>query len=180
MTQTLWRMALVLAIAVIHTTVTPWIMPTLRGYDPLLALVVVLGLSDPPFRGLVVVAWAGVLMDNLSGVSFGFHLTIYLWGIVGVRAGGRFLYALNRLLPPLLVVVLVVIQNTVALLLASESVGERWLLVTAIQSTVAFITAPLVLDLIAVVMNTGDRWILAFSAGRRETSGIPRGDDGIR
>lgn len=176
----LWRMALALAVAVIHTTLTPWMMPALRGYDPMLVLVVVLGFSDSMGRGLATAAWAGILMDNLSGASFGFHLSLYIWGIVGVRAGRRFLYALNRLLPPLLVVVLVVAQNVVILLLTPLVAGERWALVVAGQALVAFLTAPLLLDLIGAVIDAGDRWIRALSGGHREPLIPPRAGGDLR
>jgi cell shape-determining protein MreD len=104
-----------LGLIVLQTTILPLSGVLAGRYDPLVPLVVFLGLQRPLGHGLPVVVLLGVATDNLSGAPPGYFLTAYLWIWALVRLLIRFLRVADTFILPVAMVAAVLVENLVIL-----------------------------------------------------------------
>ena len=95
-------------------------------YDLLGPFVVFMAIHRPPREAIPVLIVCGLIMDGLSGGTFGVHLTVYLWMYVGVRWVIQFLHAGNVFLLPLLVTAGVAFESVVMAFFAVVLASSAW------------------------------------------------------
>jgi len=83
-------------------------------YDLLLIFVVFSSFSESLGAGLFFVIFSGLVMDSLSGGSFGVFFTTYIWLFCSIRWLVQYLHAQNILLISLLLFAGIVFENTLS------------------------------------------------------------------
>jgi cell shape-determining protein MreD len=105
-----------LFLVILQTTVMPNLPLLDSFYDPLIPLIVFLGLSRPVRESLPFVFFLGFIMDNLSGTPFGLYITSYFWLFVGVKGITKLLQVRDRLfITTLIIAAGVLIENLIFL-----------------------------------------------------------------
>lgn len=110
-----------LLFAILQTTCLPHISPSCRYFDLLLPLVIYLSVFRPVAESLSLLVCFGVMMDCLSGSSFGLYLITYVWLFIGVRGSMRLLDAGSYFLFPLILMLGVVFEHLLFTLSTSRS-----------------------------------------------------------
>ncbi len=92
-----------LFLIVLQTSVIP-VFPVLgHFYDLLVPFIIYLAFYRSIKDAIPILVFCGMLMDGLSGGTFGLYISIYLWLFVMVRWLMRFLHAGNMYLTPFVV-----------------------------------------------------------------------------
>jgi cell shape-determining protein MreD len=91
-----------LALVVAQTALLPHFFISCRCYDMLLPLVIYIGIFRPVPESAFIAALFGVIMDSISGTSFGLYFITYVWILLGVRGSMRLLDAGSYFLFPLI------------------------------------------------------------------------------
>jgi cell shape-determining protein MreD len=89
----------------------PYLSAFKQFYDLLLLIVLYLSLYRPVRESLPIVLLLGLVMDNLSGSSFGLFVTVYFWIFVIVSWGTKYLHVGSRILVLTVVAAGVLIEN---------------------------------------------------------------------
>jgi hypothetical protein len=112
-----------LGMVIAQTTLIPHLAFASHFFDLMLPLVIYLAVFRPLPEALPVVLFLGVLMDNVSGGSFGLYLTSYAWVFIGTRAAAKVVHAERPILIVLTLISAVAAQN--ALFLATLGVAGQ-------------------------------------------------------
>lgn len=72
-------------------------------YDLLAPFIIYIAFFSPLKDAIPILAFCGILMDGLSGGTFGLYISVYIWLYVLVRWLKRFLHLGNSFLAPLVV-----------------------------------------------------------------------------
>ena len=100
-----------LFLIIVQTTILTYFRAFSGMYNLLIPFVIFICMCLPVRESLPFVLILGLIMDNLSGSSFGLYLAYYFWLFVGVRWILKFLRVSNKFLLALVVVVAVLIEN---------------------------------------------------------------------
>lgn len=105
-----------MVVIVIQTTLVQHTGLLLGLYDLILVQIIYLGLYRPTREGLIIVFIFGVVMDGLTGGTYGLYLTTYIWLFAGIRWALTFFRLSNTLITPFVVVFGVLLENLVHLI----------------------------------------------------------------
>ena len=155
----LWALFFVVA----KTTLMPMCPLLDHFYDPLVPLVVYLGLFRPFREGLPVVILLGFVQDSMTGGPFGLYLTCYFWVFLGVIWLITFLQVTNTLLILFVVSAGVFIQNliffgTIGLAGAYGQMPAEALQTMTVQMGWALVTGPVFLSFLNWARGVLGRW----------------------
>lgn len=107
-----------LFLVVLKTSVFAWFPLLDHIYDPLIIFVLFLGLNRPVGESLIFVIVSGLIMDDLSGGTFGLYTTTYFWLFAIVRILILYLRATSVLLLAALSAFGVFLENLIVFLTA--------------------------------------------------------------
>ena len=100
----------------VRTTVFSMV-PALAGcYDLLIPMVIYLGFFRKLQESIPVILFMGLVMDSLSGVTFGFYLSTYIWLYLAVLLLKQLFLVKNVLLLSFVTVLAVLMENGMLLL----------------------------------------------------------------
>ncbi|MGB8720473.1 MAG: hypothetical protein WCD46_14280 [Desulfobacterales bacterium] len=157
------NIGLCFVLAIVQTTLFPYLGITETFYDLPTLFVLYLGLFRPDRESLPVVVFLGFILDSLSGGPFGVYLSIYFWLFLSVRGSIRFLHiGFNSLLPVILAVG-VLLQNAIELLILAvvepgmgfPATPPRLIL---LRMAWVFVTGPFVLLVFRYTHRKCDHW----------------------
>lgn len=166
-------MLLALFLIVAKSTLMP-LMPVFdHFYDPLVPLVVYLGLFRPFREGLPMVVLLGFVQDSMTGGAFGLYLSCYVWIFLGVVWAITFLQVTNTLLILFVVSASVLMQNLIFFLSIAMAgvhghIPAGALQTMAVQMGWALVTGPVFLTLLHRVQGSMNRWQAARMAEKDE------------
>lgn len=151
------------ALAIVQSTLFPYLGITQTFYDLPAIFVLYLGLFRSARESLPVVVFLGFILDSLSGGPFGVYLSIYFWLFWSVRGSIRFLHVGFNPLLPFMVAVGVLLQNMIeVLILAVVAPGAgfpatppRLILLRMVW---AFVTGPIVMLAFRYAHQKCDQW----------------------
>lgn len=154
---------LALFLVVVKTTLMPMVPLFDHFYDPLVPLVVYLGLFRPFREGLPMVILLGFVQDSMTGGAFGLYLSCYFWIFLGVVWVITFLQVTNTLLILFVVAAGVLVQNliffgTVGMAGIHGHMPAGALRTMAVQMGWALVTGPVFLTLLDRVQGVLKRW----------------------
>ena len=169
---------LVVGLSAVVAQTTILRLPLFHGvfYDLLIPLVVFLSLNLPTRDGIFVVVILGLIMDLISGGTFGLYLSIYFWMYLWVKSLTKFFDVDDTFFQSVLIGVCVLAQH----LIFCISITVPW---AEVQSLTAQLTPVLSQTIIAAL--TGP--VILLLLGRllillQRLSGVPKevGDTIIR
>ena len=153
-----------LFLVIIRTTVFPLFSSLSNCFDFLLPIVVYLGFFRSLREGIFGIVVFGLLMDGMSGVSFGFHLSTYVWLYVIVHTLKQFLQVKNIFMLSFMTAVGVVIENGI-LIIAENLFNPKLNVLKAVvklsmvQIVLAVIIGPV---FIVLIKQLHEAWVLNF------------------
>lgn len=109
--RTFWTIAAGIGLIICHTSLIPRLPFVGAFFDPLLPLVVYLGVFRPPREAVPVALFFGFLADSLSGGAFGIFMSAYLWVALGVRQAAAVVRAENPFILIFILIVAVAAEN---------------------------------------------------------------------
>lgn len=161
-----------LLLIVVQTAVLPRFFLIENLYDLLLPFIIYQVVFRPARESTILVALAGLLMDQLSGAPAGLYLIVYMWVMVSVRWGLQFLHMGNYYLVPFVVAVAVVMEN-MFFALATVTLNTELPLMNGKlvlgQVGWALISAPLFMMLLNAVHNGWAAWISNMNTEKNDT-----------
>lgn len=158
-------------LVIFQTAIVPRLPIIENCFDLLLPFIIYQGIFKPFRESVFLVVGVGLLMDQLSGASLGLFVVIYLWVLVSVRWGLRFLHMGNYYLVPLIVAFAVILENAFFLVARIMGAGMQGYPVTAgatVLSQVgwAIISAPLFMILLNALHHGWAGWISSANEGK--------------
>ena len=165
-----------LFLVILQTTVMPNLPLLDSFYDPLIPLIVFLGLSRPVRESLPFVFFLGFIMDNLSGTPFGLYITSYFWLFVGVKGITKLLQVRDRLfITTLIIAAGVLIENliflgTLTILGPDQQLAGDAAKTVTIQVLWAIWTGPIFMVVLRDIQNRLDDGFRAIYARKGEPS----------
>ncbi|MGD8542691.1 MAG: hypothetical protein PVI39_10415 [Desulfobacteraceae bacterium] len=157
------NIGLCFALAIVQTTLFPYLGMTETFYDLPFLFVLYLGLFRSARESLPVVVFLGLIVDSLSGGPFGVYLSIYGWLFLGVRGSTRFLHIGFNSLLPFILAAGVLLQNVMELLILAVVVPDVGFPATPSRSILlrmawVFLTGPFVLLAFRYLHQKCDQW----------------------
>lgn len=126
-----------LLLVIIRTTIFPIFASFDNFFDLYLPVIVYFGLFRSAYETIPMVVILGIVMDSLSGVPFGLHLTSYVWLFLGVFWLKQFLHVFNYFLLSLIMMLGVVIEN-VTLAIVVNLFNTKWHFLPAAGKVILF------------------------------------------
>jgi cell shape-determining protein MreD len=156
-----------LGVVVFQTTLSMSFSVLEGFYDLILLFIVYLGLFRSIRESLPFVICLGLIMDAISGGSFGLYLTSYFWLYVFIVWLIRFMPANNTLILPAIVVFGVVFENTIflgtmALLDANARLPASSLQTVLVQVIWAVVTGPVLIYVFHRLNVRWEKWLKKF------------------
>ena len=157
------NIGLCFVLAIVQTTLFPYLGITETFYDLPALFVLYLGLFRSARESLPVVVFLGFIVDSLSGGPFGVYLSIYFWLFLSVRGSTRFLHIGFNALLPFILAVGVLLQNGMELLILTVVVPDVGFPAIPLRSILlrmawAFLTGPLVHLAFRYLHRKSDQW----------------------
>jgi rod shape-determining protein MreD len=157
------NIGLCFVLAIVQTTLFPYLGITETFYDLPALFVLYLGLFRSARESLPVVVFLGFIVDSLSGGPFGVYLSIYFWLFLGVRGSTRFLHIGFNALLPFILAVGVLLQNGMELLILTVVVPDVGFPAIPPRSILlrmawAFLSGPLVHLAFRYLHRKSDQW----------------------
>ena len=107
---------IVLCLIILQTTILPFFFHITGSYDTIIIFILYLGLYRSLWEGIPILLLVGILMDCLSGGSFGIYTTTYIWLYAAIRATIQFLHVKSLIVLPVTIVTGVLLENLVVFL----------------------------------------------------------------
>lgn len=160
----LFYLGLCLFLIILQTAIAPYFSIFKQFYDLLLLVVLYLSLYRPARESLPIIFLLGLVMDNLSGSSFGLFITVYFWIFIIVSWGMKFLHVGNRILILIVVAAGVLIENfiflgSIAILGKGSPLPKEVLDNVGTQTLWAIVTGPVLLVLIRYLHKRFEEWL---------------------
>lgn len=121
---------------VLQTACLPSLCLSCRYFDILMPLVIYLSVFRPVAESLPLLVSFGIVMDCLSGSSFGLYPITYVWLLIGVRGSMRLLDAGSYFLFPLILMLGMAFEHFLFALSTSRNLSVD-ILVNALWAVVA-------------------------------------------
>ena len=159
--------AVCLLVVVFQTTLSMHFAILDGMYDLLLLFVIYVGFYRPVREGFAFVILFGLIMDSLSGGSFGLYLTGYFWLYICILGMTGFMRVGNNLMLPLVVVGSVLFQNIIFLGTMAVFVPEAKIPAFSYRNVLTqllwcVITGPVLIVLFRRAHNNLEKWLKTF------------------
>jgi hypothetical protein len=163
----LFYTAVFFCVVIFNTTLVAQL-PVFYGfYDPLLMVVIYLGFYRSVRESLPFVIGFGIVMDGISGGTFGLYLTSYFWLYAFILWLTQYVRVNNMMILPGAVLSGVVIQNaiflgSVTLLDPNVSIPSFSVNLMMIQLVWSVFTGPLFIIFLRTASNKLEKWQHSF------------------
>ncbi len=160
----IFHLVIGLVVIVFQTTLAQYTGLLLGLYDLILVQIIYFALYRPIREGLIFVFLFGVIMDGLTGETFGLYLTTYIWLFAGIRWALTYFHLSNTLITPFVVVFGVLLENlmhfmgTVSLTSPLTLQLPSGLNILSFQIVWALFTGPFFLFIIKTVFDHITSW----------------------
>lgn len=163
MTQLIY-IPVVLCLIILQTAILPFFFNVTESYDTMIIFILYLGLYRSLWEGIPILMAVGILMDCLSGGSFGIYTTTYIWLYAFIRATIQFLHVNSLIVLPVTIVTGVFLENLVVfltVLMGRSDVAFSYEAVKTVLSQLlwAVVTGPVIFTVIKSLHHVFERWL---------------------
>jgi cell shape-determining protein MreD len=165
----LFYMAVFFFVVVINTTIIAQL-PVFYGfYDLLLLIVIYFGFYRSVRESLPFVILFGLVMDGISGGTFGLYTTSYIWLYIFALWLTRFIRVTNSMILPGVVACGVLIQNAIflgymALLDPGTNIPSFSIKIVMIQLAWSVFTGPIFIAFFKTLVYQLEKWQQSFQS----------------